>query len=510
MLLVGKFKKYIIKNQLNNMWNFAIISFLIIFIASAIFAIANRNTKKIDRPLENYFFSSGNLKRYFVINLLLSTSFGLNPLFFQIWLGYSVGAWGLVTQLAWAIGFVLLAPYSTVIENSNSMHEVIGVRFGSNARIIASICSIIGIIFMMGWESGVGESAYRSIFSTSTEFTVEESNFSSKILISAIVFGSLFYTLLGGLRGNASADAILNLSKFVLVIILTYFVLMETNVMSNPNFWDKAFPSFTAMRNNLGLWGLITNVIFSLLWQFVDNSTWQSIIGGSKEGETHSNLRWSGFASFVAPGIIGTFLGICLAFQSGVNTDNIFSVLINILTEHKTFAIISIFLIVVACVMSMLDGLFLTSSYTLVIDIFYPKEKLSNLDEDTALAEKELLKTRVILVVIAIIAIWGVKILFVDIFKLNLFQYIYLVIISQLSLIGPIYFALATKRIKRISVVYAIILSLIIGFGFAAYGTIEGKLWATDGAGTFTIIASFIFTLLFTKPKTQIIDIQNG
>ena len=53
-----------------------------------------------EQPLTEYLLADTALGRFPVISLLLSSSFGLNALLYQIWLGYSVGVWGLVAQAA--------------------------------------------------------------------------------------------------------------------------------------------------------------------------------------------------------------------------------------------------------------------------------------------------------------------------------------------------------------------------------------------------------------------------
>lgn len=482
-------------------FNSALVAFFIVFLCSALSSIFKKGKPaSLTRPLEGYLLANKDLKQQSVISLLLSTSFGLNPLFFQIWLGYTVGGWSLITQAASSLGFLFLVPYTRKIKTCVSLHDFLGQRFGDQTRIVAGFCSLVGIMFMICWESSVGTSAINSIFLQDKGTSVYNVNFATNLLTGAIIFGSLFYTILGGLRGNASADILLNILKIGLIVLFTFLIFWGVEANTLDNFIDGFFPSIEIMEKNLGWLGLFTTLAFGLAWQFVDNSTWQSVIAGANHSdlEVKSNLRWTSFAIFIAPGIIGTILGIGLFTIKDINTDNVFSTILSLLPMEEHINVILIFLLIVSSIMSMLDGLFLTSAFTLTIDILYPNKSFETLDEDFFGAQKILLRLRIFLVLIAITSVWGLSYLF-SYLELNLFQFVYVVMVTQLALFGPSIITLSTKRVAIFPIWWPIVGALVFGFGSVLLGKSIENAYLTEGAGTLTILLSVLFTMLATK-----------
>jgi hypothetical protein len=483
-------------------WNLAISALAIVFILAALLSGFGAFSKSAqsERALESYLLAGASLSRTSIVSLLLSSSFGLNGLFYQVWLGFTVGAWGLVAQGAWALSFVLLARYASVIRGHKSLHDLLGVRFGAATRAIAGLCSVVGIMYLMGWEVGIGNATLSGLLSSAGDLTTEESMAGANWLTIGIVFGCLLYTVLGGLRGNAAADLLLNIVKLIAVCTLTYLLLNRFFAQPQSSLWTAMFPSVATMKENLGWWGLITNIAFSLAWQFVDTSTWQSVIAGAKasEGDTAWNLRWSGLAVFIAPGIIGTLLGVSLVGSSDITQDNILAKAVALAPSLNGVVLFLVFIAIVACVMSMIDGLFLAAAYALVVDIIHPRARLAELDSVSERADRLLTLIRVALVVIAVVAIWGVRFLLAAL-NLSLFDFIYIVIITQLSLIGPVLAALLSNRGARFPLWLPILIALAVGFGSIMVGTRREVKWIIDGAGAFTIFASCIATLVATR-----------
>lgn len=102
------------------------------------------------------------LERSAVVHLLLSSSFGINALFYASWLGYHIGIWALVIQASWAASFFLLSRFSAKFVEIRSLHDFLGVTFGKRTRVLAAWCSLVGIVYFVGWEVGIGESAIES------------------------------------------------------------------------------------------------------------------------------------------------------------------------------------------------------------------------------------------------------------------------------------------------------------------------------------------------------------
>lgn len=483
-------------------WNLALGALASVVVLAALLALVSPASKREERdhPIENYLLAGGSLGRSSVVSLLLSSSFGLNSLFYQVWLGFTVGAWGLVAQGAWALSFVLLAPFSSTIRSHKSLHELLGERFGFVTRVVAGVCSLFGIMYLMGWEAEVSRATIDSMLSSSGGMSIQEAAGAATWLTSGIVFGCLMYTVLGGLKGNAVADLALNLVKLITVCFLTILLLPRFAMPTGPSFWGALLPSFETMRDKLGLWGLTTNIAFSVVWQFVDTSSWQSIIAGAekKEGDTAWNLRWSGIAVFVAPGIIGTLLGMSMVGAPDITSENILAKLVTLAPSLGGVVVFAVFVMIMACVLSMLDGLFLATTFTFVVDILHPHETFASLEADSGKAERLLLVIRIALIGIAIAAIWGVK-FFLAVSGLSLFDFVYVVIITQLALFGPVLITLTTHREARFPAWLPICLALVVGFGAVIVGTTQDLKWVVDGAGAFTILVSWLATYAVTK-----------
>ncbi len=479
--------------------NLALIAFALTCgstIALVVYRLVSAKQKKV-QSVEDFLLGGKTLDRTSVINLLLSSSFGVNALFYAIWLGYTVGIWGLVIQAAWAISFLLLTPFAKKLRSGNSLHDFLGNRFGVATKILAAICSLVGLMYLMGWEVAIGEGAFNLLLPSSGHAS---SAFSpASLLIAGIVLGTLTYTILGGLRGNAIVDKLLNGLKVVFVGLLTVLLLHHFFWAGNNSFMAAMFPSFKTMVVNLGIWGLITNVIFNLSWQFVDNSSWQSIIAGGekKNKDTVRNLRLSSLAIFLTIGLFGTLIGVALVGSPGISPDNVLSQAIQLLPGNGALLTFGMFVVIIACIMSLLDGLFLASSLTLLTDLLQLK-KDSVWNKAAHNPKRKLLIMRLSLVLIAFIAVYGVKFIF-NVTGASLFDFVYIVIITQLALFGPVIIGLATNRVRRRSLWLAIAIALVVGFGSIFLGISKDIKFLVDGAGTFALLASTVMAFALTK-----------
>lgn len=485
-------------------WNAALWALAFVAVSAALLALPGLPSRrpKFEGALRGFLLAGTSLGKTSVISLLLSGSFGLNSLFYQVWLGYVVGAWGLIAQGAWALSFILLAKYTSKVIRTSSLHGLLGDRFGTVTKVIAGVTSMVGMMYLLGWEVGIGQSMFEFMLTDGSP----ESNAAtaSTWLIVAVVCSALLYTVLGGLRGNALADLLLNTVKIVAVSVCAVVLWINRDTLLAGSFASRLFPSVSTMTAQLGWIGLITNIAFSLAWQFVDMSTWQSVIAGKEHGleVSTSNLRKSGWAIFVAPGIIGTILGVSLAGMPDITGENILGVAISALPGSDAIVLFVAFVAVIACIMSLVDGLLIANAYTFVIDVLNPNNTLDQLDNDRDKAERIVLITRILLFAIAALAAWGVQFL-IGIFGGNLFDFVYVVIITQLSLIGPVLVALLTDRSSRFPMWASILFAAFMGFAASAFGNSLEMSWLINGAGTITIVASVLaaFASSQTTPK---------
>jgi len=145
-------------------WNTTVTAFAVVSLGSLLIGIFSLLSRKSnENPLADYFLGNQMLEQKSVIQLLLSISFSLNGILYQIWLGYSIGLWGLAVQFVWALSYVWLSTKSESIRENTSLHSFLAVRFGTATKVLASICSIIGFTILIGWEFNVGMNTFEGI-----------------------------------------------------------------------------------------------------------------------------------------------------------------------------------------------------------------------------------------------------------------------------------------------------------------------------------------------------------
>ena len=303
--------------------------------------------------LPAFFFANHRLNLGAVLNLMLSTPFSLNGILYQTFLGYAIGPAAVLTQVAWCISYLWLGKYRSKIrkEAANStLHGVIGTRFGENAEMAAAIATMIGFIMQIGWELIVGASVFSAGFGNTNGY------FWTACLSLALVTAA--YTMLGGLRGNAAANTAQNVVAATALIAVAILLRNGPSNLASPSAWTmETFPKMVVV---LGWTGLVTNIVFSLFWQFVDMSTWQNLAAAdSKTGERKGTLGWSAFAIFVFPGVIGTLLGMYLRGIKDLDPNTILPGMISLVAAHPLVLIFTVAGFVCA-MLSTLDGLLLS------------------------------------------------------------------------------------------------------------------------------------------------------
>jgi hypothetical protein len=320
--------------------------------------------RHLRRPtLPGFFFANHSLGTNATTNLLLSSPFSVNGILYQAFLGYAIGWAAVLTQVAWSASYLWLSKYRNKIReeaSSRTLHGAIGSIFGSDAERAAAVATIIGFTLQFGWEIIVGVSLFGAGFR------------SSGLLFWCMAIGlaivAAAYTMLGGLRGNARANILQNWIAAAALIVFAIFL----------GFWSNAHPgaqgpwdsgSMGRLVTVLGVGGLLTNMAFSLLWQFVDMSTWQSIASTrSRDDAPRSALAWSAFLIFLFPGVFGTLLGMFVRSIPNLNPDNILPSMVDLLGAHPLLALLV--LSGMACAMlSTIDGLMLSVGQAVIFDL---------------------------------------------------------------------------------------------------------------------------------------------
>lgn len=481
-------------------WEIALNALLVLTAVFAVGAFMQRKFIDEQHLLRGYLLAGKTLQKSRVINLLWSTSFSLNGMLYQVWLGYLLGVWGLLTQAAWALSFFWLAKYADKVRANNSLHEALGKSFQHSTRVIAGVFSVVGAMALIGWEVNVGKSTFQGLIQTSSGARTDQL---ALIFTAAVIFSCVLYTIIGGLRGNAIADLLqtgLKLLGFGGLIFLLFLNLPAQMT------WTAAFPNFAAVTESIGLFGLVTNLAFSVVWQFVDMSAWQTVIAGAKNKsveESKSSLRWGGIWVFVAPGIIGTVLGIMLKPVAGVDAGNVLSKAMEALPNISASVSLLLAVSLISCLMSMVDGLLIASGYALVIDIFKPGSNLDALDASPNISKSLITKIRFAFFGLAILGSFGIT-WFMARLGLSVFDILYLVVIPHLALSGPVFASLSGRRQRALSMWWALLLGAATGLFAVFVGTRAGYGWLVEGAGFFTILTSTICAFLISQRTNAI------
>jgi len=432
----------------------------------------------MNAKISDFLLAGRRLRTTEIVSLLLSSSFGLNAIFYAAWLGYSIGAWALLIQCAWSV------PVARHFTSISSLHEFLGQQYGYKTKLLASLCSLVGIIYFIAWEVNINVATVTPLLPDHTGMFV----------IGLCAFAAITYTLLFGMRGNAFIDKYINLIKLVTLLAITSVAMFHFLKLPSDVIYPSIFPSFDKVIANLGLVGLITNIVFNLAWQFVDNSSWQSIIGGSEfsKGSTSRNLKYGGLMIFLTVNLVSTILGISLSQVSSVTPDNILSMTSELVPQYGNLVSTGIIVLSIGSMMSLVDGMLLSLALTVSSDIL-PKNLWIRFSE-----KKRLRLIQLMIVAFGLVTIWEFEYV-LKAFHINLFDFLYTIVISQLSLIGPVIFGLYEKGKNNDKMWIAILLALIAGFGSVAIGGITGTKVLIDGAGTLSVITSLLVVYILHR-----------
>ena len=418
----------------------------------------------------------GSLRRYFwgdesftssnLATLFLSTSFSFNGILYQTWLGYSVGWSALLVQVVWCASYFWLAKYRnrlTELSHGGTMHGVIGGAFGRAAERLAAIASIIGFTLLIGWELSCGVSLF--------ELVAPEKSAYIKFLTVLLALVAAIYSIQGGMRGNLRANQFQNgyaiIAMLIAVSILGFSIFSATGAGYHS---PGAFKSLGLLYTSLGFGGLITNLAFSLCWQFVDMSNWQNIASGNKDPNTTKQGLWRGAVwVFFFPGVIGTLAGMFMAGFKDITADNIVARMVASFANMNWPFSVLLIAGFVAAMLSTLDGYLLAAGQAFTWDLSKRRavrEVLAVAEDsktpDVVRREKAVIaSSQLTILAVAVAGSIGVlSLVHFDI--INRFNLVYVVTVAQLALMP------------------------------AVYSVLRGK---TDGSGFLSILAGLIFGL---------------
>ncbi len=460
-------------------------------------ALASR--KRARWTVYEFFLASRSLRPSLVTSLLVSGSFSLNGMLYQTYLGYKIGVWGLLPQVAWALSFVWLARYSSRLIGVAGLHDFLGRVCSPSTRVIAALCSIAGLSLQIGWEYSVAKSAFSSLTNPHLN------QVATIVLVGAVFAISTFYTLLGGLRSNSVTDMVQNLLKGACFALVGVLAFLAVGGHSASEVASHAVPPLSSAIIEFTISGLLANLAFSLIWQFVDMSTWQTAVSTAREGGktgARRALRSASIWVFVAPGILGTFVGMALGTQTGLDPNTVLPALLSSAGgAAATLVVLSVAL--VATVMSFVDGMLLGIGYTVVTDLLFQKtvrkfdllanpsdERREQPDYQEAVA-KVMAGTRTTLILAAIAGTLLLELLSARL-GLDLFQQVYVITLSQVALIGPVLVGLSGRSARPGVGPAAIVTALALGFSLIAAGFAWNSADLTNVAPVGGIAASLL------------------
>ena len=465
-----------------------------LIVVSAVSILASISARKSSETLPGFLLGGRNISTASVSSMLGSMSFSLNGMVYQMWLGYTIGTIAIIIQFAWTCSFFLLSRHHEQIAESRSFHSFLGERFGRGTMILAAILSIVGFTIMLGWEFGVARETIGGMLGGNAKLSAE-------LLVLVTVIVAATYSALGGIRANAISNLIQNIVKFLCFGTLLYLAFSVAPKI------DSWVPSLGKAIAAIGAIGLLTNIAFSLAWQFVDMSTWYAVTTTDRSNDPAAckkSLWYGGIFALVAPGILGTLLGMSIPKSTSINPDNVFSQFILGMADSP-FAMALVSVAIFATVLALVDGVLLSAAYALVADIIYKdkadlvarlvqSEHRSDVNHIDANTEgRIILVLRISIFAFAIIGALGIQLVLDHAPLINIFTLVYVLIVAQLSLFGPVIIALR-RRIdgQIVSMVPPILGALFVGVAFVVAGLFSKNDTLLACAGTFTIIASFL------------------
>lgn len=480
------------------------------FILTWIFSSKRRQT------IQGFFWGDQKIKPSITANLISTSSFSLNGLLYQTWLGYNIGWWSLLIQLIWCAGFVvLLANVSRFkhVLSVGTMHGIIGERLGSSASIVAGMASFLGFAILIGWEAVVGSFVVANV-TGNLSGSSEIAKVSSVVLPALVLLVAALYTSFGGLGGNALINLGQNIFKITILIVAALALLCFSPLGAGHAVFASsgATKDLLASLNFLGGWALAANLCFSFFWQSVDMSNWQNLSATYSESSKgyKTTIIIAAILVFLFPGAIGSIIGVVLSDYASLNGNTTDTNILNqVIAALAAYPWIGLALMAAygASMLSTIDGYSLAASQSAVWDVIRRKtvgRLLSEGSDRTPTSDDDKIIALSRLLVFAVAIIGGGAVLSLVQNGVNLFDLVYFVVIAQMTLVGPVALCIFDGNGRTQSGHYIILISLIVGYG----AIIIARTLGYDALYTFSpvlTVAVSIFASAFFMSKARLI-----
>lgn len=487
------------------MQNQVIVAFGLVILGSVLLSLISSRSRA---TIHGFFWGDRQLSPAITASLILTSSFSLNGLLYQVWLGYTIGWWSLLVQAVWCSSFAFLALNIHRFKGDlgeGTMHGIIATRFGEVAGKLAAFASMLGFAILIGWEVSVGATVLQNVQGFTPSFALA-------LPILLAILGAA-YTAMGGLRVNARLNAVQNILKSIVLVVaaIILIVVLQDGAMTHSPAWNKDFLTAAA---DLGGYALAANLAFSLFWQMVDMSNWQNL-SATRAGDRSSlkSIVGATILVFLFPGVIGSVIGVAISgYGTGLGeiTDgNVLNRFVEALGTVPGLPLI-LFAAFAAAMLSTMDGYALAASQAATWDLF-ARRKVSTLlplgsDRPPAEADTSVISmARLFVFGVAIAGAVGVGGL-VSSGRVALFDLVYLVVVAQMSLVGPVLVCLRTERAGCISRSWGwapILFALMAGYLSAYLGkTLAGYGDLYNFAPVVTIAVSVILAIA-VRPKQE-------
>lgn len=442
------------------MLNYVIFGIAITVVVSVICGYGR--SAQSSRSVRKFYLANRKLNGMSVSHLLNASSMSLNGLFYHAWLGYQIGIYSILIQVAWAGSFLwFIANSDRFIKTvgKDSLFGNIGTHFGDGARIVCVLASCTTMVILIGWEASIAGSLSAELFGLS--------DFESLTFVFVLLFSAALYTLRGGIFANATANVVQNWCKIgAMLLIASLTIGLWTNpseFLSNFGYVSEQpidrlkLDPVAAIVASFGIFALSCNLFFSIFWQPADPTAWQNVSAGLEKVDTSEKLKktlwWSAAKVLFLPGVVGTFLGMSLAAVPNLSEPELIPSMFRVFDTlpYRGVLLVLLTVLLTAAMLSTMDGLLLGVSYSFNRDVLNG-DRFENLVENSQAPtapsdiERNILKTgRLLILGAGMLAITVFYLVQKDL--LGLFETAYFAVIGQMA-VAPV--ALKVLRDRKL------------------------------------------------------------
>ena len=233
-----------------------------------------------------------------------------NGIYYFAYLGFDWGMVAVWVQVPWLLSIVALAYFAPTImqvTERHTLHGVIGSLFGSRARTVASVVTLIGFFGALGFEIYV------------TVNVLAKAAGAEGLTLALAVLLALFaaaYCDIGGFKGTVRTDGAQNVMGMLGLVILVVLALVLLTGSAGPADAVAGALASTLSSGGATPMAVCGVIFFATFVNLVDMSNWQNIAANGGIRGNDSEIRklrkgiiGSGLLMLVFPCLVGTFIG---------------------------------------------------------------------------------------------------------------------------------------------------------------------------------------------------------